>query len=135
MRTVANLSVTTSMYGLAAGFILFGGAQAAFAQAAPSTPTASAPAADAPQSQAPAESPAADDASSGDIVVTGFRASVASAINAKRDSISAIDVIKADDIAQFPDNNLADSIQRVPGVSINRVAGEGRNLTVRGLGP
>lgn len=69
-----------------------------------------------------------------DIVVTGFRASLASAINAKRESLGAIDVIKAEDIAKFPDNNLAESIQRVPGVSIGRDAGEGRNITVRGLG-
>jgi len=70
-----------------------------------------------------------------DIVVTGFRQSVASAINAKRSASGVVDVIKAEDIAQFPDNNLADSIQRVPGVSITRVAGEGRSISVRGLGP
>ncbi|WP_303541433.1 TonB-dependent receptor [Sphingomonas natans] len=69
-----------------------------------------------------------------EIVVTGFRASLASAISAKRESLGAIDVIKAEDIAKFPDNNLAESIQRVPGVSIGRDAGEGRNITVRGLG-
>jgi TonB-dependent receptor len=70
-----------------------------------------------------------------DIVVTGFRQSVASALSAKRHASGEIDVIKAQDIAQFPDNNLAESIQRVPGVSITRVAGEGRNISVRGLGP
>ena len=62
-------------------------------------------------------------------------AAVASALNAKRHASGEIDVIKAQDIAQFPDNNLAESIQRVPGVSITRVAGEGRNISVRGLGP
>jgi iron complex outermembrane receptor protein len=46
-----------------------------------------------------------------------------------------VDVIKAEDIADFPDANLAESIQRVPGVSIARDAGEGRQITVRGLGP
>ncbi len=68
-----------------------------------------------------------------DIIVTGFRASLNSALNAKRNETSAIDVIKAEDIADFPDNNLAESLQRVPGVSINRVGGEGRAITVRGL--
>jgi iron complex outermembrane recepter protein len=137
MRKVADFSVTTSLYGLAVGILLLGSSQAAYAQATPATPTpdqTSPQAAPADPNTTPDAQPA-DTSTQGDIVVTGFRASVASAINAKRSSISAIDVIKADDIAQFPDNNLADSIQRVPGVSINRVAGEGRNLTVRGLGP
>lgn len=68
-----------------------------------------------------------------DIIVTGFRASLNSALEAKRDTASSIDVIKAEDIADFPDNNLAESLQRVPGVSINRAGGEGRAITVRGL--
>lgn len=69
-----------------------------------------------------------------EIVVTGFRASLQSAIAAKRNETGVVDVIKAEDIADFPDNNLAESIQRIPGVSIDRDAGEGRSITVRGLG-
>ncbi len=68
------------------------------------------------------------------IVVTGYRASLESALGAKRLSDNIVDVIKADDMASFPDANLAESIQRIPGVSIQRDAGEGRNVTVRGLG-
>ncbi|MEI9850930.1 MAG: TonB-dependent receptor plug domain-containing protein [Sphingomonas sp.] len=71
----------------------------------------------------------------GEIVVTGYRASLESALREKRDATGVVDVIKADDIADFPDNNLAESLQRVPGVSITRDQGEGRNITVRGLGP
>ncbi|WP_380876502.1 TonB-dependent receptor [Sphingomonas sp. DBB INV C78] len=70
-----------------------------------------------------------------DIVVTGYRASLDSALNVKREAIGVVDVIKAEDIADFPDNNLAESIQRIPGVAITRDQGEGRNITVRGLGP
>lgn len=70
-----------------------------------------------------------------EIVVTGFRASLQSAMNIKRRANGVVDVIKAEDIADFPDANLAESIQRVPGVSIARDAGEGRQITVRGLGP
>jgi len=70
-----------------------------------------------------------------EIVVTGFRASLNAAIDAKREATGIVDVIKAEDIADFPDNNLAESIQRIPGVAINRDQGEGRNITVRGLGP
>jgi iron complex outermembrane receptor protein len=70
-----------------------------------------------------------------DIVVTGFRASLGAALDAKRASTSIIDVIKAEDIAAFPDTNLAESLQRIPGVTIDRDAGEGRQISVRGLGP
>lgn len=75
------------------------------------------------------------DAAVDDIVVTGFRASLNSALTAKRDAVGIVDVIKAEDIAEFPDNNLAESIQRIPGVTITRDQGEGRQITVRGLGP
>lgn len=73
-------------------------------------------------------------ASEDEIVVTGFRASLDEALNQKRDSLSAVDVIVAEDIAKFPDQNLAESLQRIPGISIQRDAGEGRAITVRGLG-
>jgi TonB-dependent receptor len=79
--------------------------------------------------------PGADAAADEDIVVTGFRASLGAALDAKRASTSIIDVIKAEDIAAFPDTNLAESLQRIPGVSIDRDAGEGRQISVRGLGP
>ncbi|HEX8569232.1 MAG TPA: TonB-dependent receptor [Caulobacteraceae bacterium] len=69
------------------------------------------------------------------LVVTGFRASLRSAINTKRAETGVVDVIKAEDIADFPDNNLAESIQRIPGVAIDREGGEGRSIVVRGLGP
>ena len=102
----------------ASPFALLFAANAAWAQSAPSD--AAVPAAE-------------QEAQESEIVVTGFRASLGSALNAKRTETSAIDMIKAEDIADFPDNNLAESLQRVPGVSINRVGGEGRAITVRGL--
>jgi len=70
-----------------------------------------------------------------EVIVTGFRESLRSALSVKRQSSGVVDAIKAEDIADFPDANLAESIQRVPGVSITRVAGEGRTITVRGLPP
>ncbi|PKM21127.1 MAG: TonB-dependent receptor [Gammaproteobacteria bacterium HGW-Gammaproteobacteria-15] len=70
------------------------------------------------------------------ITVTGsFRGSLASALNQKRFETGSTDTIKAEDIADFPDLNLAESLQRIPGVAISRVAGEGRQISVRGLGP
>ncbi len=76
--------------------------------------------------------PAADDSTV--VVVTGFRASLQSALSTKRRETGVVDSIKSDDIASFPDLNLAESLQRIPGVAISRVNGEGRQITVRGLG-
>ncbi|MEY2776368.1 MAG: hypothetical protein RLY30_466 [Pseudomonadota bacterium] len=85
-----------------------------------------------------APSPASNKATAAEpqtLVVTGFRASVESALASKREDNGMVDVIKAEDIAKFPDTNLAESLQRVPGVTIDRDAGEGRQISVRGLGP
>ncbi|UTF59480.1 TonB-dependent receptor [Gilvimarinus sp. DA14] len=69
-----------------------------------------------------------------EVVVTGFRGSIASSLNTKRDAAGSVDAIYAEDIADFPDQNLAESLQRIPGVAITRDAGEGRQVSVRGLG-
>ncbi len=84
---------------------------------------------------AQAQSTPADDQPTAvdEIVVTGFRASLQNALNIKRKEAGVVDAISAEDIADFPDTNLAESIQRIPGVSIDRDAGEGRSITVRGL--
>ena len=54
------------------------------------------------------------------VVVTGVRASLESALNAKRNDNGIVDVIKAEDMGKFPDTNLAESLQRIPGVVIDR---------------
>jgi len=69
------------------------------------------------------------------VVVTGFRKSLSDARNIKRDSVIQKDAIVAVDMAKFPELNLAESLQRLPGVQINREAGEGRRISLRGLGP
>lgn len=82
--------------------------------------------------------PAADDQGSGEgeeIVVTGIRASLERARDIKRTSTGVVDAISAEDIGKFPDTNIAESLQRIPGVSIDRVNGEGSKVTVRGFGP
>ncbi|RZJ08355.1 MAG: TonB-dependent receptor [Rubrivivax sp.] len=84
---------------------------------------------------APAWAQTAADANQLDtVVVTGIRASLESALTAKRQEKGIVDVVKAEDMGKFPDTNLAESLQRIPGVVIDRDAGEGRNITVRGLG-
>jgi iron complex outermembrane recepter protein len=75
---------------------------------------------------------AASPAALEEVVVTGIRASLQSAMDAKRDSIQIIDAISAEDIGKFPDKNLGEALQRVTGVQISRADGEGRNVTVRG---
>jgi len=81
--------------------------------------------------EAPVQDAAADEGEA--IVVTGFRQSLEAALNLKRENVGAVDAIVAEDIAKFPDQNLAESLQRIPGISITRDGGEGRSITVRGL--
>ncbi|MFC3816775.1 TonB-dependent receptor [Lysobacter sp. GCM10012299] len=69
------------------------------------------------------------------VVVQGIRGSLTSSMNLKRDSQGVVDGIVAEDIGKFPDTNLAESLQRISGVSIDRSLGEGARVTVRGIGP
>ncbi|OZB61570.1 MAG: hypothetical protein B7X39_01180 [Lysobacterales bacterium 14-68-21] len=69
------------------------------------------------------------------VVVKGIIGSLEQSANIKRYSDGIVDGIVAEDIGKFPDTNLAESIQRIPGVSIDRVNGEGARVTVRGIGP
>ncbi|WP_158643181.1 TonB-dependent receptor [Pseudoduganella lurida] len=85
------------------------------------------------QAQAQAQSGAAATPEN-TVVVTGFRESLNNALNIKKNSDGIIDIIKAEDISKFPDANLAESMQRVPGVSVAQGdGGEGKQITVRGL--
>lgn len=72
---------------------------------------------------------------SDDIVVTGLRESLRRATDIKRSAPNIVDSIVADDIGKLPDQNIAEAIQRIPGVTISRDNGEGQFITVRGLGP
>jgi len=77
----------------------------------------------------------ADDEVLEEVVVKGFRSSLLQAVGLKRDAVNARDSIVSEDIGKMPDLNLAEAIQRVPGVAITREGGEGRQITIRGLGP
>ena len=70
-----------------------------------------------------------------EVVVTGIRSSLTRAMDVKRDSRGVVDALSAEDIGKMPDTNLAESLQRITGVSIDRVNGEGSRVTVRGFGP
>jgi iron complex outermembrane receptor protein len=68
----------------------------------------------------------------GELVVTGIRASQEASIQTKRNAEAVVDSITAEDVGKFPDKNVAESLQRVPGVVINREFGEGERVSVRG---
>jgi iron complex outermembrane receptor protein len=91
--------------------------------------------ADAQVSTGPGSAQAGKDAELSEIVVTGYRSSLEQAINLKRELSVQADSIFAEDIGKFPDQNLAESLQRIPGVAVTREEGEGRQISVRGLGP
>ncbi|MDU0353746.1 TonB-dependent receptor [Paraglaciecola aquimarina] len=69
------------------------------------------------------------------ISVTGIKGSLIRAIDTKREASGFVDSISAEDIGKFPDQNVAESLQRIPGISIDRSGGEGQRVTVRGFGP
>lgn len=89
------------------------------------------------QDAAPAVAPTAPSQApeTTEIIVTGVRASLERARDIKRTSSGVVDAVSAEEIGKFPDTNLAESLQRIPGVSIERRAGEGKGVTVRGFGP
>lgn len=98
------------------------------APAATGTPAADiAPATDASASPEPVDSTV--------VVVKGTRAALMKAREIKRRAPNVIESIVADDIGKMPDTNLAESIQRIPGVAMTREGGEGRNITLRGFAP
>ena len=70
-----------------------------------------------------------------EIVVTGIRGSQRIAIDIKKAAVNSVDAIASEDLGKMPDQNVAETLQRLPGVTIDRVRGVGNGVTVRGLGP
>ena len=79
------------------------------------------------------ESESANDQIMEEVVVTGIRSSLKRAMDTKRDATGVVDAITAEDIGDFPDTNLAEALQRITGVAIDRNRGEGARVTVRGF--
>ncbi len=134
---ISRKAASASIGALAIGLLMPAIATAAEVKPAetPTVPAPVQPSVDTQESRAPG-APVEEQVSAEeqDIVVTGFRRSLEQALTMKRDSVSAVDAIVAEDIAKFPDQNLAESLQRIPGITIQRDGGEGRAITVRGLG-
>jgi TonB-dependent receptor len=70
-----------------------------------------------------------------EVLVQGIKQSLEQAQDFKRNSVGVVDAISAEGLGKFPDSNIAESLQRIPGVSIDRNSGEGQFVTVRGFGP
>lgn len=70
-----------------------------------------------------------------EVIATGIRSSLKKSLDVKRNANQVVDAISAEDVGKFPDSNIAESLQRITGVSIDRSGGEGQFITVRGLGP
>ena len=87
------------------------------------------------QTVAGSADPVARGGDTDEIVVTGIRASLREAVDIKRNAHGVVDAISAEEMGKFPDTNLAESLQRITGVSIDRSNGEGSFVTVRGFGP
>ncbi|PLR20959.1 TonB-dependent receptor [Caulobacter zeae] len=133
----AETGLVQLLRGTGLTYVRNGGA-AVLRPAAQKISTAPAPArrAEAAAPVAAAEPAADDSATVEEIVVTGgFANSLARALADKRKAANVVDAISAEDIGKFPSNNIAEALQRVPGVAITRDRGEGLFVRVRGLGP
>src|SRR3954470_1060217 len=85
--------------------------------------------------QEPSSTPAPPGSALEEVVVTGIRASQRQAIDIKKAAVNSVDAIASEDLGKMPDQNVAESLQRLPGVTIDRTRGVGNGVTVRGLGP
>ncbi len=122
MKVDFSLNRTRLMTSAATGLaILFGAAPAALAQEDESVATIAA----AEDEQATMDT----------VVVTGIRAAIQNSVEAKRNSDLIVEAISAEDIGKLPDNSIAESIARLPGLAAQRVRGRAQSISVRGLGP
>ena len=139
MTKISNALLSTSALALSASMLLVAtpavaqdtGTTAASTQPAdtdskPATKTGT-------KAAAPTSEKDADD--KGVIVVTGFRASLQSAVNQKKKQDQVIESVSAEDIGKLPDNSIGESIARLPGVTSQRVNGRASGIAIRGFGP
>jgi TonB-dependent receptor len=131
MNAKMQLRAATSVMALLLG------AAPAFGQTAPVDPAAQTPPTDAPDTAqgtpADAADPVGEEAVGEDIVVTGFRASLASSQNLKRNAPQIVDAVVAEDIGKLPDIAVSDTAARIPGVQVVRLGGEAAQVLIRGL--
>jgi TonB-dependent receptor len=125
-----TLRGTTSRFALAA--IALSVATPSFAADGQTAAASSAPS-DAPQTTDGAAAPSA--APSADIIVTGSRAALRAATAEKRDADNFEETLRANDVGKLPDQNVAEAVKRLPGLSVANDQGEGRYVVIRGIDP
>lgn len=86
------------------------------------------------QAPAPAAAASAPEEST-QIVVTGIRGSLATAVSVKRNATALVDAVSAEDIGKLPDSDVGESLGRIPGVSVGRDFGQGASVSIRGTDP
>ncbi|HXG81018.1 MAG TPA: TonB-dependent receptor [Sphingomicrobium sp.] len=131
-----SLYATTSSHVAMGVALAVLGASPAFAQdvAAEASAAAATTAAQDPAEEE--EQPTADAQQEGEtIVVTGFRASLQSAVNTKKRQDRVVESVSAEDIGKLPDNSIAESIARLPGLAAQRAYGRATIISIRGFGP
>jgi iron complex outermembrane recepter protein len=115
---------------LALGIIASAPAQTASAPATTTTTTTTT-STDVAAAPAPADQPV----TMGEFVVNGYASSLATSLSTKRSSEDNVEVISAEDVGKFPDNNLAESLSHLPGISVDRLFGEGERVSIEGVDP
>jgi TonB-dependent receptor len=123
-RKVLALSVRNALAGML-GICFIGGLMPVHAQDAPPAATQ--------DGQRTPDGKAVTDLNG--VSVTGQLQSLFLSQSTKRDAVNTVDSVSAEEAGKFPDQNVADALQRVPGVSVNRSGGESNQITVRGFGP
>ena len=98
---------------------------------ATTTTTTTTTSTDVAASPAPADQPV----TMGEFVVNGYASSLATSLSTKRSSEDNVEVISAEDVGKFPDNNLAESLSHLPGISVDRLFGEGERVSIEGVDP
>lgn len=131
-RTKMALSVSQAFTAIAVACLMGYGVQA-HAQTSPATSTDHAAASANQRAKKKADDKKVVDLST--IAVTGQLSAIRRAQSIKRDSVNVVDSVSAEEAGKFPDPNVADALQRVPGVSVNRSGGESSQIAVRGFGP
>ena len=128
----SGLFTTLRKYS-ARSFLALGIMGSAYAQTAATTSTPAATTTTAAATTAPG---AADETVTlGAFVVNGYATSLQASMLAKRESADNVEVITAEDVGKFPDNNLAESLSHLPGVSVDRLFGEGERVSIEGTDP
>jgi TonB-dependent receptor len=130
-RSIVSVQVQKILLAaMGAGCVMSSG----FTQAAES-PVSAQPENAATTGSPPASAATDDTGGVEEIVISGQRAAIRRAEDIKLKSVGVVDAVSAEEAGKFPDQNVADALQRVPGVAVNRSGGESSQITVRGFGP